>query len=125
MWRRFSLLVLWCAVSGLDALEADRSADPTLDKMLLTEAAGQGKAGEDASSAAKLEDGLRGGEHQSPERGASVQQRATAEPLEDELDNQENIISQVINAAFTVKSFNYKLHNSKGAKYERKVFSIN
>lgn len=98
MWRRFSLLVLCCAVSGLDALEADRSADPSPEKMLLTEAAELGKPYKDAPSAAQVEDGLRGGEQQ---RGAPVVgaegrvQQPTAEPLEDELDNQENIISQV------------------------------
>ncbi len=95
MWRRFSLLVLCCAVSGLDALEADRSADPLQEKMLLTEAAELGKPDKDAPSAAKVEDSLRGGEQQSPRRDAPVVQQPTAEPLEDELDNQENIISQV------------------------------
>ncbi|KAM7378758.1 hypothetical protein PAMP_004357 [Pampus punctatissimus] len=80
MWRRFSLLVLWCAVSGLDALEADRSADPTLEKM-------PSKPGKDSPSAAKPQ-------QQFPERVSSVQQRPSAEPLEDEMDNQENIISQ-------------------------------
>lgn len=101
MWRRFSLLVLCCAVSGLDALEADRSADPSREKMLLTEAAELGKPDKDAPSAAKAGDGPRGAEQQSPGRDAPVVGaegrvlQPTAEPLEDELDNQENIISQV------------------------------
>ncbi|KAM7401353.1 hypothetical protein PAMA_005515 [Pampus argenteus] len=90
MWRRFSLLVLWCAVSGLDALEADRSADPTLEKM-------PSKPGKDSPSAAKPQ-------HQFPERVASVRQRATAEPLEDEMDNQENIISQLLGDYDKVKT---------------------
>ena len=101
MWRRFSLLVFWCAVSGLDALEADRTAAPALQKMLLTEAAEMGKPGKDSPPTAKLEESVRGTGQQSPERGASVgaegkvKQRPTTEPLQDELDNQENIMSQV------------------------------
>lgn len=100
MWRRFSLLVFCCAVRGLGALEAHRSAEPSPDKMLPTGAAELGKPDKDARSAAKVEDS-RGGGPQSPGRQAPVVgaegrvEQPTAEPLEEELDNQENIISQV------------------------------
>lgn len=99
MWRRFSLLVLWCAVSGFDALEADRSADAKPEKMLLTEATEPGKPGKGSP-----------GEQLSPQRGAAVgadgkaQQRPTTEPLEDEVDNQENIISQLLGDYDKVKT---------------------
>lgn len=98
MWRRFSLLVLWCAVSGLDALEANRTEAPALEKMLLTEAAQLVKPGKDAPPTVKLEESTRGTVQQTPDRGASggkIQQQPTTEPLQDELDNQENIMSQV------------------------------
>ncbi|XP_029309415.1 olfactomedin-like protein 2B isoform X3 [Cottoperca gobio] len=110
MWRRFSLLVLCCAVRGLDALEADRSADPWLEKMLLVEAAELGKADKDAPRAAKVEDTMQGGEQHSSGRDAPVvgaegrAQQATADPLEEELDNQENIISQLLGDYDKVKT---------------------
>lgn len=78
MWRRLPLLFLCCALSGLDALEADKNADPAP-----AEAADPGKLDKEAPSAARAEDSQRGG------------QQPTAEPLEEEMDNQENIISQV------------------------------
>ena len=80
MWRRLSLLVLCCAVSGLGALEADGSHDPSPEEILHTEASVAGKPDQDAPPAATA---------------ADREQQPTAEPLEDELDNQENIISQV------------------------------
>lgn len=80
MWRPLSLLIFCCALSGLDALEADQSAYPSREKMPLTGAAKVGV-----------------GVQQPPGRDAPVGgvEAPTAEPLEDELDNQENIISQV------------------------------
>ncbi|XP_034744138.1 olfactomedin-like protein 2B [Etheostoma cragini] len=107
MLRRFSLLLLCCAVCGLDAQEADKSDDPSLQKMLLTEAAELGTPDKDAPSAAKVESSPRGGEQHSPGTDApGVEGRAqpTAEPLEDELDNQENIISQLLGDYDKVKT---------------------
>ncbi|XP_038574824.1 olfactomedin-like protein 2B [Micropterus salmoides] len=64
----------------------------------------------DAPSAAVLEDSLRGGEQQSPQRDAAAVgaerrvQQPTAKPLEEELDNQENIISQLLGDYDKVKT---------------------
>ncbi|XP_054458598.1 olfactomedin-like protein 2B [Anoplopoma fimbria] len=83
MWHRLSLLVLCCAVSGLDALQADRGAELE-------------KPNRDAPPAS-----------QSPGRDAPAVGRAqqpTAEPLEEELDNQENIISQLLGDYDKVKT---------------------
>ncbi|XP_032387290.1 olfactomedin-like protein 2B [Etheostoma spectabile] len=107
MWCGFSLLILCCAVSGLDAREADRSDDPSLRKMLLTEAAERGTPDRDAPSAAKVGSSPRGGEQLSPGTdapGAEGRAQPTAEPLEDELDNQENIISQLLGDYDKVKT---------------------
>ncbi|XP_069029385.1 olfactomedin-like protein 2B [Embiotoca jacksoni] len=103
MWRRFSLLVLCCAVSGLDALEADSSAGSSQERMMSADAKELGKPHKDAPSAAEVEDSQRGGEHQFPGTDAPVQP-PTAEPLEDELDNQENIISQLLGDYDKVKT---------------------
>lgn len=98
MWRRLPLLFLCCAVSGLDALETDKGAGGTTAP---TEAAELVKLDKDAPSAARAEDSQRGERQQSPEADALVVgaegrvQQPTAEPLEEEVDNQENIISQV------------------------------
>jgi len=70
MWLRLPLLVACWAVTGLGALEPDR----------------------DAPRGARDPEGRRGAEQQSPGRDAPA---AAAEPLDEELDNQENIISQV------------------------------
>ncbi|XP_078120993.1 olfactomedin-like protein 2B isoform X2 [Sander vitreus] len=108
MWRGFSLLILCCVVSGLDAHEADKSDDPSLQKMLLTEEAELGTPDKDTPSPTKVESSLRGGEQHSPGRDAPVAegraQQPTAEPLEDELDNQENIISQLLGDYDKVKT---------------------
>ncbi|KAK9539470.1 hypothetical protein VZT92_004575 [Zoarces viviparus] len=99
MWRRLSLLLLCCAVRGLDALEADRSADPSRETMLVTEAAEMGKPDKDAPSTAKEQD--RG----APVVGAEGRvQQPTAEPLDEEMDNQENIISQLLGDYDKVKT---------------------
>ncbi|XP_036941240.1 olfactomedin-like protein 2B isoform X3 [Acanthopagrus latus] len=87
MWRRLPLLFLCCALSGLDALEADKNADPAP-----AEAADPGKLDKEAPSAARAEDSQRGG------------QQPTAEPLEEEMDNQENIISQLLGDYDKVKT---------------------
>ena len=93
------LLLLCCALTGLDALEADTS-----DKMPPTDAPVEGQnAEQDAapSAAASAEPGPREEQQRpagrdAPAAGAEGRvERPTAEPLEDELDNQENIISQV------------------------------
>lgn len=94
MWRRLSLLLFCCALTGHDALEADKSADPSREKMQLTGAGDPVKPDQGVPSG-----GLRGGERQSTEAPVvgvkgGVQQ-PTAGPLEDEVDNQENVISQV------------------------------
>lgn len=87
MWRTLPLLALCCAVSGLEPLEADRSFR---EKMLLAET-GELRPSTEAPSAGRTENS-----QPAPEKGTpgGVQQ-PTAEPLEDELDIQENIISQV------------------------------
>ncbi|KAM3603813.1 uncharacterized protein V6R79_002482 [Siganus canaliculatus] len=103
MWSRLSVLVLCWALSGLDALEADKSADPSQETMQRTEAADLGKAGTDAPSTATAADSLRGVELPSSGGNPSVHP-PTTEPLEDELDNQENIISQLLGDYDKVKT---------------------
>lgn len=75
MWRTLSLLCLCCAVGGRDARDADRSAELSREKTQL------GEPDKDAAVAGALR---------------KVEQPG-AESLEDEVDNQENIISQVSN----------------------------
>ncbi|CAB1419793.1 unnamed protein product [Pleuronectes platessa] len=108
MWHRLSLLLLCCALTGLDALDADR-----IDKMPPTDdpVTGQ-KAEQDAtpSAAASAEPGPREEQQRpagrdAPAAGAEGRvERPTAEPLEDELDNQENIISQLLGDYDKVKT---------------------
>ncbi|KAI4809978.1 hypothetical protein KUCAC02_018828 [Chaenocephalus aceratus] len=100
MWRRLSLLVLFCAVGGLDALEPTSSTNSSKEKMLLTEAGELGKPDNDAPPTAKVEVSQRGGEQRSAGRG----HQPIAEPLEEELDNQENIISQLLGDYDKVKT---------------------
>ncbi|XP_030608210.1 olfactomedin-like protein 2B [Archocentrus centrarchus] len=101
MWRRLPLLILCCAVSGLEHLEADRSFR---EKMLLVKT-DELRPIKDAPSAGKVEDSP-----PAPEKGAPVvnaegrAHQPTAEPLEDELDNQENIISQLLGDYDKVKT---------------------
>ncbi|XP_019956021.2 olfactomedin-like protein 2B [Paralichthys olivaceus] len=108
MWHRLSLLLLCCALTGLDALEADRS-----DKMPPTHAPVAGQQAEQGaapSAAAITEPGPREGQQRPPGRDAPAAgaegrvERPTAEPLEDELDNQENIISQLLGDYDKVKT---------------------
>ncbi|KAG7235754.1 hypothetical protein INR49_002256 [Caranx melampygus] len=89
MWRRLSLLILCCTVTGHGALEADT-------EMLLTGAAA---AAQDAPSAAPQ---LQPAGRDAPAAGIAAQ--STAEPLEDEMDNQENIISQLLSDYDKVKT---------------------
>ncbi|XP_047446674.1 olfactomedin-like protein 2B [Mugil cephalus] len=82
MKHRLSLLILCCALSGLDAVTKE--------------------PGIDAPSAAPLEDSQRGAEHQLPETRDA--QQSTDEILEDEVDNQENVISQLLGDYDKVKT---------------------
>ncbi|XP_059200521.1 olfactomedin-like protein 2B [Centropristis striata] len=105
MWRRLSLVIFCCAVSALDALDAlesVRSAETLLGKP--KGAAEPGKPTREAPPAATVEDSLRGREQQSPGREEERAPQPTAEPLEDELDNQENIISQLLGDYDKVKT---------------------
>nr|XP_020480731.1 olfactomedin-like protein 2B [Monopterus albus] len=97
MWRKISLLILCCALNGLDALEAGGSAEPLKEK-LLTEAAELDKPDKDAPSAAK--GGPQGGEQQSPAVGAEGTVQQSTEPLEAE----ESIISQLLGDYDKVKT---------------------
>lgn len=106
MWRPLSLLIFCCALRGLDALEADESVDPSQVKMPLTRA---------VPSAAEEGVVSAGGVTQPPGKdtplvGAVV---PTAEPLEDEVDNQENIISQV--SVMSTKYYEH-LHAKNGKR---------
>lgn len=81
MWRPFRLLLLCCALSGLDAQEPAQGAQ-TLPST--------GASPSPVSVAV----GVRETVTQSPQRDAP-DRAPTAEPLEEEFDNQENVISQV------------------------------
>lgn len=86
MWRILSVLVFCCAVRGLDGLAADASQDR--EKLNLTGPKELGKPDIGAPSTGRAED-----REQRDAPAGSLQ--PTNAPLEDELDNQENIISQV------------------------------
>ncbi|KAM9323347.1 olfactomedin-like protein 2B [Pholidichthys leucotaenia] len=105
MWPKVSLLVLCCAISRLEALEVDRSTDPSPVKALLVEPQ------EEVPSAGKVGDRQRGGELHAAQRDSAPAVREegrvlqpTSEPLEDELDNQENVISQLLGDYDKVKT---------------------
>ncbi|CAN9503424.1 unnamed protein product [Ophioblennius macclurei] len=110
MRRVLSLLILCCALRGLDALEANGSADSLSEKMLLEakEKLGTFSPAEDASTAAQVVDGPPGeAQPAAPGRDAPAVravQETTAAPLEDEEDNQENIISQLLGDYDKVKT---------------------
>ncbi|KAM6918243.1 olfactomedin-like protein 2B [Xenentodon cancila] len=89
MWR-WSLLVFCCAVCSIDALAADGSLDPSAGPEL----SGSNRT---APSAAEVEASQRGGERQLPDAGS-------AQPLEEERDNQENVISQLLGDYDKVKT---------------------
>ncbi|KAM6989173.1 olfactomedin-like protein 2B [Tautogolabrus adspersus] len=106
--RRFSLLFFCFAVSGLNALEANKSADPPLKKTPLTKAAVLGKPDKDVPATAKDEDSVRQEDEKSPRRDAPAVEvpvkQFTAKPLEDEMENRENIISQLLDDYDKVKA---------------------
>ncbi|XP_074506253.1 olfactomedin-like protein 2B [Sebastes fasciatus] len=111
MWRRFSLLILCCAVSGLDALEATELSQPDQDALETAEDKAEDSLQQQSPSpAGGAEDSLQQPEDRvqqlSPAGGAEdrVQQQPTAEPLEEELDNQENVISQLLGDYDKVKT---------------------
>ncbi|XP_075993299.1 olfactomedin-like protein 2B [Genypterus blacodes] len=107
MWRRLSLLALCCAVSGLDPGrdEAPLGGNDTVHSL--------GKMPVTATTPTALLDRDRG-ESAAPaaraagSRGAAEEERMiqqpTAEPLEDETDNQENIIAQLLGDYDKVKT---------------------
>ncbi|XP_026229426.1 olfactomedin-like protein 2B [Anabas testudineus] len=101
MWRQPSLLLLLCwALPGPDALQADRSAEPSR-RMLPSGAAELGKADNDGPSAAEgVEASRQRGARQPPDTSAAPAEQ----PLEDEMDNQENIISQLLGDYDKVKT---------------------
>lgn len=87
MRRLLSLLVFCSAVgSSIGGLAADSSPDPSRTKVPLTGEGVLSEPNKAASPPAEVEESPRGGK---------LQLQTTAEPLEDEQDNQENIISQV------------------------------
>lgn len=81
MWRPLRLLLLCCALSGLDAQEPDQGAQT----WPLPGA---------SASPVNVVVGVREAVTRSPQRDAG-DRASTAEPLEEEFDNQENVISQV------------------------------
>ncbi|XP_068604884.1 olfactomedin-like protein 2B [Brachionichthys hirsutus] len=87
MWRGPSLLLFYCAVTGMDILGSQ--------KMLLTKTTGAPTPEKDARSVAD-EDSLPREEQQTQSQEAPVEGGAGSVQLEDELDNQENIISQLL-----------------------------
>uniref|UniRef100_A0A3Q2UZ29 Olfactomedin-like 2Bb n=1 Tax=Haplochromis burtoni TaxID=8153 RepID=A0A3Q2UZ29_HAPBU len=95
MWRGLSLLIFCCAVRSLAVDGSIR------EKMLLAET-DELRPIKDANSTSKAE-----GSHQFPEKatqGRVPQFQPTVEPLEDELENQENIISQLLGDYDKVKT---------------------
>ncbi|KAM4728049.1 olfactomedin-like protein 2B isoform 2-T2 [Anableps anableps] len=97
MWRILSLLFFCCAVRGLDGLAGDTSQDTSREKLNLTGAKELGKPDKGASFPGRAED-----REQRDALAGSLQ--PTNEPLEDELDNQENIISQLLGDYDKVKT---------------------
>ncbi|XP_068427087.1 olfactomedin-like protein 2B [Clinocottus analis] len=91
MWSRLSLLLVCCAVAGLRALEPDTATQPYQETKPGTGAAERGELDKEAHRAAQ----------ESPGRHAPAE---GAEHLEEELDNQENIISQLLGDYDKVKT---------------------
>ncbi|XP_041849693.1 olfactomedin-like protein 2B [Melanotaenia boesemani] len=100
MRRLLSLLIFYCAVRGLNAQVVDKSMDHSRIKMLLNETE---KLTEPNKNASELEESKQGGEHHFPGSEGKVLQ-PTTEPLDDEMDNQENIISQLLGDYDKVKT---------------------
>lgn len=88
MWRVLSLQIFCCVLRTLGALAADSTLDSPGEELALTGAVELSEPDRSAPSAAKAE-----GQRADEPRLLGLE--PTSEPLEDELDNQENIISQV------------------------------
>ncbi|XP_027875643.1 olfactomedin-like protein 2B isoform X1 [Xiphophorus couchianus] len=95
MWRILSVLVFCCTVRGLDGLAADTSLDR--EELNLTGPQELSKPDKGAPSTGRAED-----REQRDAPAGSLQ--PTNAPLEDELDNQENIISQLLGDYDKVKT---------------------
>ncbi|XP_007565181.1 olfactomedin-like protein 2B [Poecilia formosa] len=95
MWRILSVLVFCWTVRGLDGLAADTSQDR--EELNLTGPKELGKPDKGAPSTGRADDR---GQRDAP--AGSLQ--PTNAPLEDELDNQENIISQLLGDYDKVKT---------------------
>ncbi|XP_029380948.1 olfactomedin-like protein 2B [Echeneis naucrates] len=92
-----ALLLLCWTVNGFAGLKADGDSDSPPQKMPVTEVAAPAEPDQDAPSAAERR-------RDASEWGAERLQQPLAEPLEDELDNQENIISQLLDDYDKVKT---------------------
>ncbi|CAI5642286.1 olfactomedin-like protein 2B isoform X1 [Oreochromis niloticus] len=95
MWRGLSLLIFCCAVRSL-------AVDGSIQEKMLLAETDELRPIKDANSTGKAE-----GSHQFPEKatqGRVPQFQPTVEPLEDELENQENIISQLLGDYDKVKT---------------------
>ncbi|XP_017277647.1 olfactomedin-like protein 2B isoform X2 [Kryptolebias marmoratus] len=101
MWRVLPLLVFCCVFRTPGALAADTSQDSPGEKLPLPGAEELSKPDGGAPSAAEGEESQRAGELQLPGEVALL---PASEPLEDEMDNQENIISQLLGDYDKVKT---------------------
>ncbi|MED6243249.1 hypothetical protein ATANTOWER_017198, partial [Ataeniobius toweri] len=97
MWRILSLLFFCSAGRGLEGLAADTRLDTSREKLILTGPTELGKPDKGASSPGRAEDREQGD-------APAVSLQPTNEPLENELDNQENIISQLLGDYDKVKT---------------------
>ncbi|KAF7222820.1 olfactomedin-like protein 2B isoform X1 [Nothobranchius furzeri] len=96
------LLIICSSLRGLGAFTADASPDPPRENLQVTGSVELSQPDKGISSTAKAEESQRAREPQVTREespvvdGRGLQMQPTAEPLEDELDNQENIISQLL-----------------------------
>ncbi|XP_047225488.1 olfactomedin-like protein 2B isoform X2 [Girardinichthys multiradiatus] len=97
MWRILSLLFFCSAGRGLEGLAADTRLETSREKLFLTGPTEMGKPDKGASSPGRAEDREQGD-------APAVSLQPTNEPLENELDNQENIISQLLGDYDKVKT---------------------
>uniref|UniRef100_A0A1A8SJT8 Olfactomedin-like 2Bb n=1 Tax=Nothobranchius rachovii TaxID=451742 RepID=A0A1A8SJT8_9TELE len=104
------LLIVCSSLRGLGAFTADASPDPPREKLQVTGSVELSQPDKGISSTAKAEESQRAREPQVTREespvvdGRGLQMQPTAEPLEDELDNQENIISQLLGDYDKVKT---------------------
>ncbi|XP_037538237.1 olfactomedin-like protein 2B [Nematolebias whitei] len=98
MWRVLSLQIFCCVLRTLSALAADSTLDSPGEELRLTGAVELMETDRSAPFAATKAEGQRAG----GPRLLGVE--PTSEPLEDELDNQENIISQLLGDYDKVKT---------------------